>query len=61
MIATAESVSPPVTSTQAGCNAEPVAFVFQRAAVSHRVPTFGPPVATITKYEPSGEKSTSRM
>ncbi len=39
----------------------PVALVSQRAAVSQSVPPAGPPVATITKYVPSGEKSTSRM
>ena len=38
----------------------PVASVSNRAAVSQSVP-LPPPVAAITKYEPSGEKSTSRM
>ena len=61
MISTDQSVSPPVSLTQVGSIDVPVAPLSKRAAVSHSVPALGPPVVTMTKNEPSGEKSTPRM
>ena len=66
MIATEKKLSLPELAIQVGCRFWPEPLVSQRVMVSQVVAASGsrkscPPAVAMAKYEPSGEKSTSRI